>query len=268
MVHGAERARRIRVSRQLNLPGILLLAILALLWQVLAMRTNSPNFPAFLTVVDALVIHRTVLAAELAHTLVRACLGFALALAAMLPLGILLGRVRLLRELVEPVVELVRPLPPIAIIPVSMIFLGIGDAAKIAVVAYGAAFPILINTIDAVRGLDPMLSHVARSLKLSRGERMYLIDLPAALPRIVAGIRLGIALSLLLAVVAEMLLSTNGLGAYLVRAQESFKIADVLAVLLLIALTALAINAATFVVERKLLAWHYARNIAPLAAEG
>jgi ABC-type nitrate/sulfonate/bicarbonate transport system permease component len=74
------------VTRQLNPPGILLLVILAALWQVLAMRIGSPNFPAFLTVVDALVTHRATLSVELAHTLARACLGFALALAAMLPL--------------------------------------------------------------------------------------------------------------------------------------------------------------------------------------
>jgi NitT/TauT family transport system permease protein len=161
-------------------------------------------------------------------------------------------------DLVEPVVELLRPLPPIAVILVSMIFLGIGDAAKIAVVAYGASFPILINAIDAVRSLHPMLSHVARSLRLTRAERMRLVDLPAALPRIAAGIRLSITVSLLLAIVSEMLLSTNGLGAFLVRSQESFRIDDVLAALLLIVLVALLVNLTTEAVERKLLAWHHA----------
>lgn len=139
-----------------------------------------------------------------------------------------------------------------------MIFLGIGDAAKIAVVAYGASFPILINTIDAVRSLHPMLSHVARSLRLSRAERMRLVDLPAALPRIAAGIRLSITISLLLAVVAEMLLSTDGLGAFLIRSQESFRIDDVLAALLLIVLVALVVNFTTEAIQRKLLAWYHA----------
>ena len=105
-----------------------------------------------------------------------------------------------------------------------------------------------------------MLSHVARSLRLTRDERMRLIDLPAALPRIVAGIRLSIAISVLLAVVAEMLLSTDGLGAFLMRAQESFRIADVLATLLLIVLVALIVNLATHAVERKALTWHHARG--------
>ncbi|HVC54630.1 MAG TPA: ABC transporter permease [Stellaceae bacterium] len=247
--------------RHLNPPGLLFLAALAGLWQAATFLDPSPTFPGFAAVVGALVVDRGELFGELGYTLLRAGAGFALALATMLPLGILLGRVRALGDVVEPVIELVRPLPPIAIIPVSMIFLGIGDAAKIAVVAYGASFPILINAIDAVRSLDPMLSHVARSLRLTGAERMRLVDLPAALPRIVAGIRLSIAVSLLLAVVAEMLLSTDGLGAFLVRAQESFRIDDVLAALLLIVLVALLVNLATHLLERQVLAWHHARGV-------
>ncbi len=245
------------ISR-LNLPGILFLCVLAGLWQLAAFLHHSPIFPSFVTVIGTLIGDRSVLLNELGHTLLRAAAGFGLALGTMLPLGILLGRVRALGDIVEPVIELVRPLPPIAIIPVWMIFLGIGDAAKIAVVAYGASFPILINTIDAVRSVHPMLSQVARSLRLTRAERMSFVDLPAALPRIAAGIRLSIAISLLLAVVAEMLLSTDGLGAFLVRSQESFRIDDVLAALLLIVLVALFVNLATEAIQRKLLAWHHA----------
>lgn len=244
------------MTRHLNLPGLLFLVALAIAWQVAAAIVASPTFPGLFAVVGALLTDRAALLLELGHTLLRAAAGFAIALAIMLPLGILLGRVRALGDLVEPVIELVRPLPPVAVVPVSMIFLGIGDAAKIAVVVYGASFPILINTIDAVRSLDPMLSHVTRSLRLTRLERMRLVDLPAALPRIVSGIRLSIALSLLLAVVAEMLLSTDGLGAFLMRAQESFRIAQVLASLLLIALVALLINLCTHAIERRALAWH------------
>jgi NitT/TauT family transport system permease protein len=243
---------------RLNLPGLLFLAALAGLWQFAAWLHHTPTFPSFTTVVATLIGDRDALLGELGHTLLRAVAGFGLALGTMLPLGILLGRVRPLGDIVEPIIELVRPLPPIAVIPLWMIFFGIGDAAKIAVVAYGASFPILINTIDAVRALHPMLSHVARSLRLSRSERMRFVDLPAALPRIVAGVRLSIAISLLLAVVAEMLLSTNGLGAYLVRSQESFRIDDVLAALLLIVLVALLVNLTTEAIESRLLAWHHA----------
>jgi len=246
------------MMRRINLPGILFLGALAGLWQLAAFLENSPTFPSFVTVIGTLVGNLGVLLNELGHTLLRAVAGFGLALGTMLPLGIFFGRVRILGDIVEPVVELVRPLPPIAVIPVWMIFLGIGDAAKIAVVAYGASFPILINAIDAVRSLHPMLSHVARSLRLTRAERMWLVDLPAALPRIAAGIRLSITISLLLAVVAEMLLSTDGLGAFLIRSQESFRIDDVLAALLLIVLVALVVSITTEAIQSKLLAWHSA----------
>jgi NitT/TauT family transport system permease protein len=246
--------------RRINLPGILFLGALAGLWQLAAFLENSLTFPSFATVIGTLVGNRGALLNELAHTLLRAAAGFGLALGTMLPLGIFLGRVRILGDIVEPVIELVRPLPPIALIPVWMIFLGIGDAAKIAVVAYGASFPILINAIDAVRSLHPMLSHVARSLRLTRAERMRLVDLPAALPRIAAGVRLSITISLLLAVVAEMLLSTDGLGAFLIRSQESFRIDDVLATLLLIVLVALVVNITTEAIQRKLLAWQHASS--------
>lgn len=247
--------------RRINLPGLAFILALLVLWQLAAMADHSPNLPGFIQVIGALISDHTVIIGELGHTLVRAGTGFALALVTMVPLGIILGRVRPLGEFTIPMIELIRPLPPIAIVPVMMIFFGVGDVAKILVVTYGASFPILINTIDAVRAVDPMLSTVSRSLRLTQGERMRLVDLPSALPRILAGVRISIAVSLLIAVVAEMLLSTNGLGAFLTQAQESFQIANELAGLVVIALVAISVNAAARAVERHLLGWHYARNI-------
>jgi NitT/TauT family transport system permease protein len=93
-----------------------------------------------------------------------------------------------------------------------------------------------------------------------RPANLRLVDLPAALPRIAAGIRLSITISLLLAIVAEMLLSTDGLGAFLIRSQESFRIDDVLAALLLLVLVALVVNMTTEAIQHKLLAWHHASS--------
>jgi ABC-type nitrate/sulfonate/bicarbonate transport system permease component len=118
------------MTRGVNLPGTLFLVALAGLWQLAAFLVDSPTFPSFARVVGTLIGDRGVLLNELGHTLLRASVGFGLALGTMLPLGIFLGRVRILGDIIEPVIELVRPLPPIALIPVWMIFLGIGDAAK------------------------------------------------------------------------------------------------------------------------------------------
>lgn len=249
------------MMQRLNLPGILFLLALAAAWQVAASAIASPSFPGFGDVIHAVVKNYAVFALEMSHTLMRAGVGFLLALSTMLPLGVVLGRMRTIGDLAEPVIELIRPLPPIAVVPVAMILFGIGDAAKISVIAYGAAFPILINAIEAVRASHPMLSNVARALRLTPFETMWLIDLPAALPQMVAGVRLSVAVSLLVAVVTEMMLSTDGMGMFLMRAQERFEIANGLAGLLIIALMALAINSAVLAIERRLIRWHHARLV-------
>ena len=244
---------------QINWPGILFLLALTLIWELSARLNGSPNLPAFSDVIAALMTNQAAIATDTLYSLKRAFLGFVRALVTMLPIGLLLGRVRLLGEIVEPIIELVRPLPPIAVVPVALLFLGTGDEARIAVVAFGCAFPILINTIDAVRGAHPMLTTVARALRLTKAEQMLLVDLPAALPQIMAGVRISVALAILLAVAAEMLLSSNGLGTFIVRAQERFQIANGLAGILVIAILALAINSVLRRVDQRLLAWHMAR---------
>ncbi|MDE2005262.1 MAG: ABC transporter permease [Rhodospirillales bacterium] len=248
------------MRKLINLPGLIFLAALATVWQIVAVVAASPGFPGFVAVAAALAGDAPAIGGALLVTLGRAFAGFAIALVIALPGGVLLGRVRGLRALAEPVIELIRPLPAIAVIPLAMIFFGIGSTAKIAVVVYGAAFPILINAMEAVGGSHPMLATMARSYGLSRFAIMREIDLPAALPQVVAGIRISLALSVLLGVVSEMILSSDGLGTYLVRAQQNFQIARVLAALLVIALTALAVNAAMGAAERRLLAWHHGRQ--------
>jgi ABC-type nitrate/sulfonate/bicarbonate transport system permease component len=138
--------------------------------------------------------------------------------------------------------------------------LGIGDAAKLVVVVWGASFPIVINTIDAVKVQDPMQARLARSLRLTTWERMTMIDLPAALPRIFAGIKLGITVALLLTVVSEIIVSTNGLGDYLRIAQSDFSMTRVMTALIVIAIVSVIVNGATNWANRRLLDWHYRRS--------
>lgn len=237
--------------------GFVLLCLV--LWEAMARRAASPNFPGFLAVTQELWVQRGALLPEAFITLWRAAAGLALAVLVMVPAGILVGRIRLVGAVCEPLINLLRPLPPLAIVPVVMLFAGPGTAAKIAVVFYGASIPILLGTIDGVRDVHPLLTRVSASLRLSRREAMFLVDLPAALPRIVTGIRLSLAISLLIAVSTEMLLSADGLGTWLVRSQESFRIADGLAGLLVIAIGSLLINGLAARAERALLRWHHLR---------
>jgi ABC-type nitrate/sulfonate/bicarbonate transport system permease component len=249
-----------RALSKFNWTGTVFMAILLLTWELTARSVKSPSFPGFTSVLQVLGTDGVNLATQMAITLGRAAAGFALALAVMIPLGIFVGRTPRVGRYVEPVIDMLRPLPPLAIVPVAMLFAGTGSTAKIGVIFYSAAFPILLNAIDATRSTHPLLLNVGRSIGLSRAEIMRLIDLPAALPQIMSGVRLGVAVALLVSVSSEMLLSTDGIGNYLMRAQERFEIAGGLAGILTIALVSLGINTMVLRIECRLLAWHHARH--------
>lgn len=246
--------------QRLNWPGLLFMAALLLAWELSARAVASPSYPGFATVLQSLVGDAPVFFEQIGITLARAAAGFGLALVTMLPLGIFIGRTPKVGQYLEPAIDLLRPLPPLAIVPVAMLFAGTGSAAKISVIYYSACFPLLLNAIDATRATHPLLVNVGRSIGLSRLEIMRSIDLPAALPQIMSGVRLSVALSLLISVSAEMLLSTDGIGNYLMRAQEQFRIAAGLAGITVVALVSLAVNTVVRRVEQRLLAWHHARQ--------
>lgn len=239
-------------------PGAALLLALLVAWEVVAQKEASPYFPDVLTVLSTLWASHSMLLQGMGITLWRAGAGLLLAMVTMLPLGMFIGRVRAVGDFIEPVFDMMRPLPPLAIIPVVMLFAGVGSAAKIMVVFYSVVFPIVLSTADAVRSAHPMLSNVGRSLRMSRREIMLEIDLPAALPQVVVGIRISVALALLVSVSSEMLLSTDGIGNIVMRAQQEFRIALGIAALLVIAATALIVNSIVVQIERRALRWHFA----------
>lgn len=246
----------------LHAPGVLFLAVLTVIWELAAQRANSPSFPSALQVAGMLVTHGPDLMSEMATSLWRAAAGLLLGIVTMLPLGILIGRVKVLSDLLEPIFDFLRPLPALAIVPLAMIVAGVGSTAKILVIYYSVCFPIVLSTIDAVKSAHPMLTNVARSLRLSRRETMWEIDLPEALPKIMVGIRIAVAMAILVSVSAEMLLSTDGIGYYIVRSQQQFQIALGLAAIVVIAVTALIVNSMFRWSEERLLAWHYMRQAA------
>lgn len=239
-------------------PSLILLVCILLAWELGARAAADPNIPAFSAVIRALIANDTTIMSEMLQTLRRALIGLLIAVLTMVPIGILIGRIRWLGDLLEPVIDMLRPLPPPAIVPLVMLFAGIGDAAKIIVIVYAAAFPILIHAIDGIRGTHPLLHTVSRSYRLTRYEAFWGVDLPATLPLIMTGIRLSSAFAFLVAVTAEMLLSTDGIGVFLLRSQETFRIADGLAGICVIAAVGWLLNGALLRVERRLLHWHHA----------
>lgn len=237
---------------------IIFAALLLLLWEVTARLSGNHFLPSFLDTLAALRNNFGLIISQMGMTLLRAAIGLGIAAATMIPFGILIGRVRLLGEIFEPVVNMLRPLPPPAVAPIAMLFAGTGDAGKIAMIVFACAFPILLNTIDGVRASHPMLTNVARSLRLKRWETMWFVDLPSTLPIIMTGIRLAVSAALLVSVVSEMLLTTDGIGVYLLRSQELFRISDGLAGVLVVATVGWLVNLIVMRLDRRLLRWHYA----------
>lgn len=230
-------------------------------WHMIALHHDTPLFPGPWQTAQAIVANFATIATEVGNTLRRAFTAFGLSLLVMVPFGIACGRIRLLGKIVDPILEFLVTIPPPAIIPIVMLLAGVGDIAKIAVISYAMVPNILINTIETVRQAPPMLERVGRSLRLSRIELMALVDLPAAMPGIITGLRLAVTASMLVTITSEMLLSTDGIGSYVQRSQESFQVAAGLAGIIAIAIMGLAVNIVLRQVERRLLFWHYRAGI-------
>ncbi|MFT3864167.1 MAG: ABC transporter permease [Solirubrobacterales bacterium] len=232
------------------------LAILAAIWMLTADST-SPYVPPFSEVLK--VFRETWLFADfgtdVVPSLIRLFVGFGIALALGVPIGLLLGTSWTVRMLATPVVTFVRSIPPPVLIPVAIVIFGIGDMMKIAVIGFVCIWPIALNVQDGVLGLDRMLSETADAYQLTRVDRLRYVLLPGVAPRIFAGARISIALALLMLVVAEMLGSTDGIGFYVMNAEQSYAIPQMWAGVLLLGLLGFGLNALLEVGERRILAW-------------
>lgn len=240
-----------------SLASLWLPAILLVLWQLMAIRAHSPLVPGPIETGLAIARLWPKIVGEIGHTAFRALVGFLVAALIFIPLGILLGRFRLVGTVLEPVMDMVATLPPPAVVPIVMLFAGTGDGAKIVIIAYAAAVPLLMNTYEASKTVHPQANLVARALSMTRLETMLHVDLPAALPMIATGIRLAVASALLVSVTSEMLLATNGIGVFIQRQQENFQIAGGLAGIAFIAIMGLIINNLVLAFEKRWLFWHY-----------
>jgi ABC-type nitrate/sulfonate/bicarbonate transport system permease component len=186
----------------------------------------------------------------------RGALGYALAAVAAITLGVLMGYWRRVYEAGEILVEFLRAVPAPAIVPVAIVLLGIGDGMKVFVIFLACSFPILINTIDGVRGVDPVLIRTARTFGYSGPSILAKVVLPAASPFIVTGLRIALAIALILVVISEMVGATSGIGYYILESQRTFKVPRMYAGMLVLALLGFALNRCFLIADARLMAWH------------
>jgi ABC-type nitrate/sulfonate/bicarbonate transport system permease component len=170
-------------------------------------------------------------------------------------LGVLMGANRRVYNLFEPLTEFIRPLPKAALLPVLILFLGLGPAMKISIVALAAFFPVLINTVQGVRSVDPVVTDMARTFGHSSTAILWRIMLPAAAPYILGGMRISLAISLIVVIIAEMLSGSGGLGDAMLEAQRRFLVIDSYAWLVVMAALGFALNEAFLWAERRTTFW-------------
>lgn len=203
---------------------------------------------------------------DLLPSLGRMLAGFALAVGGGVALGALLGFSRTLSTALDPVLQFLRALPPPALIPVSLLIFGAGDSAKVFLIALGAVWPVLLNTVDGVRGVDRTALDMARSYRVPAHARLTRLVLPAALPRIFAGARTALGIAIILMVVSELIGADNGVGYVVQLAQRGFDIPEMWAGTLLLGLLGFGANALFVALEKRVLHWHIATTGRPSSA--
>lgn len=191
----------------------------------------------------------------LGETMVLFTAGYVLAVVSGIVLGLLMGTSQTITHLLDPLIESIRPMPKAALVPVLMLFLGFGATMKITAVVLASFFPILINTIQGVRGTDSVLIATGRTFGLGRIAITCKIILPAAMPYIFAGMRVAVGLALLMTILTEMLAGTSGLGYLVLENQRSFRIRDMYGWLVILAAVGLLINLAMARAERSFVPW-------------
>ncbi|TPQ23659.1 ABC transporter permease [Streptomyces sporangiiformans] len=188
-------------------------------------------------------------------SLARSFSGFGLAVAVAVPLGLLIGWYRPVADLLGPLLEVFRNTAALALLPVFVLLLGIGETSKISIVVYACTWPILLNTISAVRNVDPTLLKLAKSMDLSAPRLFQKVILPSAVPVMFTGIRLAGAVSILVLVAAEMIGAKAGLGYLINASQFNFAIPQMYAGIITISAIGVTFNQFLVAVERRLSSW-------------
>ncbi len=248
-------------GKKFNWLGWIAFGLLLLLWELGARATPKLQlyFPPVSQVFTALgqALMAGPVAQHFGVTLGRFFEGYLLSAALAVTLGVLLGYVRFLHSLCETVIELMRPMPSVAIIPVAILLLGIGDSMIVAVTVYASVWPILINTIDGVRRVEPILISTGRTFGLKQRQILRQIILPGAAPYIVTGLRIGLSIALILVTTAEMVAGSKGLGFFILDEERAMNSANMYAGIVLVALMGYLLNRLFLFLEARALRWRH-----------
>ncbi|WP_342643331.1 ABC transporter permease [Rhodoligotrophos ferricapiens] len=254
------QARRVRRERFAALViGAGSLFAFGLVWQI-AVSTGMLDVafigsPATVFTAGKRLLLEGALISDVTVSASRVLIGFALSCAVAIPLGLALGCSPLLKAIVDPIISLIRPLPSLSWIPLSMMWLGIGEEQKYAIVFMGTFAPTLIFVVDATEQVDQVLVRAARNLGAGRLAILFEVILPGALPKILSALKVTLALAWACIISAEMVGATSGLGFLIWNGKDWGNISQVLVGMLVISASVLLLDVLHRAVTRKLLPW-------------
>lgn len=243
-------------------PAVLVLA----LWQWATVRAASLFFPPPMEIVRRM--HELWFSGPVANafltsrffgdavpSVARALGGWLLGAVAGVGIGLIAGHWARAAGYLDPPVHFLRSLPKPAIVPVFLLVFGATDTMRVGLIAFGCVWPVLLNTMQGVRSVDPAYRDTARAFHLPMRTQVLRIIIPAALPKIAAGMRVTLSLSLILMVLSEWLLADDGVGHFLINAQRTFEVLDMWAAIVLLGLIGYLLNVLFLAVEKRVLHW-------------
>lgn len=246
-----------RVHRAL---GWVVVLLLAGLWEAVARaRIIEPVFfPAASVIVTTFgkLLVTGVLPYHIGASLMNMFAGYFLSALVVVPFGVLLGYHRALYDLFEPVIEALRPLPTTAIVPLAMLFLGVGPVEKIFLIFFACSRIMIVNAVYGARSTDPRLIETARMYGYSGFQLVRRVVFPSATPHIMTGLRISLAISVIVIISAEILGSDKGIGYYTILQQRNFSTPEMYAGVLSLCILGYLLNRLFILMEGRLMGWH------------
>ncbi len=240
--------------------------LILVIWEII---TRQELVPAWFLPVPSIVFQTLfdmIASGELFHhgsiSLGRALVGYSLAAVVGISLGVVIAWSRLVEDFFDPLIELLRPLSTFALIPIFFLWFGIGDTSKVMIIFKSCFFPIIINTIAGIKGVDQKLIMAARSLGANGLQLWTKVLLPSALPMIITGMRISTAIAMMSLVGVEMLSSDSGLGFLVIDSQRTFDTERVFAGIIVLSLLGFSLDRLARTVQKRVLSWHVETSLA------
>ena len=217
------------------LPAVFL-TLLVVIWQNAAVRQATPIIPGPRTVLLGIaeLVRKGLLIRYVVASLFRVSWGFFSAVLVAIPLGLYLGSHRRADRALNPIIQILRPISPLAWIPISILWFGVGDLAATFLIFIASLMPLTVSTTNAVRSIDPTLLNAGRNFGLSGYQMLYLVIYPAVVPQLIVGLRIAVGISWLVVVAAEMIAVNSGLGFLIIDARNSGNRYDLVVVAMLL----------------------------------